>query len=310
MTEPQHHDTPAAPAAPAPAAPVPAPAAPAASVPAPAPAAPAASVPAAVAATGTGTGSGAPAPVEPPRRSRRKALTLVAAGVAAAVLAGGGIWAAAAMEDADRTAPTAYWVPVGERVKTPDDPAEVPANALTGRLLPLPGGYVYGPDLGADGNNFHLSGEKAVEGFKEARNGLSRSERKKRDDMLAELKLKGLAGRSYAQVSGEMIAEVRVMQADPQALGSFSEVSKKLLGLTGDGRDAPKVDGFPDAKCSLLAVGEEKKEKIDSVYCVAVEGDVMVNFRAYGPKPGFAPADAVAFFKNQLSHLKSPGESV
>ncbi|MFD7094031.1 hypothetical protein [Streptomyces xanthophaeus] len=271
MTEPQHHDAPAT-----------------EDHPAPAP---------------------APAPVEPPRRSRRKVLALVAAGVAVAVLAGGGIWAATAVADADRTAPTAYWVPVGDSVKTPDEAPEVPANALTGKLLPLPGGYAYGPDLGRDGNNFFVSGEKAVEGFKEARKGLSTSERKKRDDMLADLKLKGVAGRSYAMESGQMTAEVRIMQADPQALGVFSEVSKKLFEITGDGRDAPKVNGFPNAKCSLLAVGEEKKEKIDSLYCVAVEGDVMVNFRAYGPKPDFATSAAVAFFENQLNHLKSPGES-
>ncbi|MGT2529603.1 hypothetical protein ACU4GG_22800 [Streptomyces nojiriensis] len=127
--------------------------------------------------------------------------------------------------------------------------------------------------------------------------------------MLADLKLKGLAGRSYVKGDGEMIAEVRIMQADPKALGPFSEVSKKLVDLIGGDRDAPKVDGFPDAKCSVLSVGEKKEEKIDSLYCVAVEGDVMVNFRAYGPKQGFSTTDATSFLKNQLSHLKSPGES-
>lgn len=185
-----------------------------------------------------------------------------------------------------------------------------PRERPHGQTAPLPHGYAPGPDLAADGNDFFVSGQKAVEDFKEARKGLSTSERKKRDDMLADLKLKGLAGRSYADVRGGMAVELRIMQADPQALGTFTEVSKKLLDLIGDDRDAPKVDGFPNAKCSLLAVGDEKEEKIDSLYCVAVEGDVMVNFRAYGPKDGFSKSDAAGFLKNQLTHLKSPGESV
>ncbi|MFD7261863.1 hypothetical protein [Streptomyces sp. NPDC059874] len=254
-------------------------------------------------------GPEAAAPVKSARGVNRKKAALIAAGVAVVVLAGAGVWGATAIADADRTAPTAYWNPHGVTSQEKEEPGPVPANALSGKLLPLPSGFSLGPDLGGDGNNFFVSGEKAVEGFKEARKGLSSSERKKRDDMLADLKLKGLAGRSYTKGNGDMVTEVRIMQADPQALGTFSEVSKKLIDLMAGDRDAPKVDGFPDAKCSLLPVGEEKEEKIDSLYCVSVEGDVMVNFRAYGPKPAFKASDATAFLKNQLSHLKSPGES-
>ncbi|CAM5494322.1 hypothetical protein SAVIM338S_03492 [Streptomyces avidinii] len=248
-------------------------------------------------------------PVRPARKVNRKAVALVAGAVAVAALVGGGVWASAAIADADRNAPTAYWAPVGERYEKPAEPGSVPANALSGKLLPVPIGFSLGPDLEQDGNNFFVSGDKAVEGFKEARGGLSSSDRKKRDEMLAELKLKGLAGRSYINEGFSSVVEVRLMQADPSAVGKFSEISKKFLELGGDAREAPKVDGFPDAKCSLLAIGEEKKEKIDSIDCVAVEGDVMVTFRAYGSKP-FKDADAVGFFKNQLNHLKSPGESV
>lgn len=248
-------------------------------------------------------------PVKPQRKVNRRVVALVAGGVAVAVLVGGGLFASSAIADADRDAPTAYWVPIGDRMDEPEEPGPVPANALSGKLLPVPTGFRPGPDLGSNGNNFFVSGEEAIEGFKESRDGLSSSERKKRDETLAQLKLKGLAGRSYTKGMGDWIAEVRIMQADPKAVGNLSEVSKKLLELTGDKREAPKVDGFPDAKCSLLAMGEEKKEKIDSIDCVAVEGDVAVTFRAYGPKP-FSTSDAVAFFKNQMSHLKSPGESV
>lgn len=52
----------------------------------------------------------------------------------------------------------------------------------------------------------------------------------------------------------------------------------------------------------------EKDEKIDALDCLAVQGDVMVSFRVYG-SGDFLPNDAAALFKEQLNHLKSPGES-
>lgn len=255
-----------------------------------------------------GAGAGAPAPVAPARGGSRRTLALVAAGVAAAVLVGGGVWGAAAVADADRTAPTRYWAADDERLTKPEEPAAVPPNELSGKLMPVPSNFFPGPDLADDGNNFFVSGENAVQGFKDSGKGLSSTERKKRDEALAELKLKGLAGRSYTEKGGALVLEVRIMQADPQAVEKFAEVSKKLIDLMGDGRDAPRVNDFPDAKCSLLAIGEEKKEKIDSLECVTVQGDVLVNFRAYGPKP-FRTVKAVEYFKNQLNHMKSPGES-
>jgi hypothetical protein len=248
------------------------------------------------------------APAARPGRGRRTA-AFAAAGVVAALLVGGGVWGSAALADADRTAPTRYWTEQGVPAAQPEKPAPVPRGELAAKLLPVPTNFGPGPDLEENGNDFALSGEHAIEALKLAQKGLSSTERKKRDDALADLKLKGLAGRSYTRGGGQMVLEVRLMQADPQHLGTFSEITKKLFDITGDDRDAPKIDGFPDAKCALLAIGEEKKEKVDSLDCVAVQGDVLVSFRAYGPKP-FSSADAASFFKNQLSHLKSPGESV
>ncbi|MFE2327844.1 hypothetical protein ACFXD5_28705 [Streptomyces sp. NPDC059385] len=250
------------------------------------------------------------AQAEPARRQvDRKRVTLAAAGLGVILLVGAGAWGAFAVADADRTSPTRYWTAEGVSPGKGETPPAVPSNELTGKLLPVPSGFRLGPDLAGDGNNFFVSGEAAVESLKEARNGLSSTDRKKRDEAFAKLKLKGVAGRSYTKDGGGMGLEVSLMQADPAALGQFSEMSKKLFDLLGDGRDAPKVDGYPDAKCSLLAIGEEKKEKIDSIDCVAVQGDVLARFHAYGPKP-FSASEAAEFFKNQLNHLKTPGESV
>lgn len=250
-----------------------------------------------------------------PRRHRRT-LAWVAGGLGLVVLAGGGFWASGRIDQADRTSPTRYWVPEGPRPVASETPVlTVPANGLTGKLLPLPPGFELGPDLDDEGNDFYVSGERAIQAVKDSRTGLSSSERAERDKALADMKIKGVAGRSYAK-HGEPITEIEIVQADPQALGSFSEVSKKLfdiLAALGDEkREAPKVEGFPQAKCVLTDVVEErpngvKPEKLDSLECVAVEGDVLVSFRTYGAK--VSANDAVDRFKQQLNHLKSPGES-
>ncbi|MCX5198770.1 hypothetical protein OOK31_33630 [Streptomyces sp. NBC_00249] len=250
-----------------------------------------------------------------PARRRGKPLALAAAAVAVVLLSGGAVAAYAALDGADRSAPTAYWAPAGQQAPDPDEPANVPLNNLSGKLLPRPApGFGPGPDMDANGNDFFISGEQAVEGFKRAREGLSSSERKKRDDMLADLKLKGLAGRTWQRADRDhdpLVLEIQVMQADPRAVQTFSDVTKKLMAALGDARDAPKVNGFPDARCALIPVGEPQRDgEIDSLSCVSVEGDVMVSFRAYGPKKHFPKSEAAGFFKDQLTRLKSPGESV
>ncbi|MFB7172788.1 hypothetical protein ACFCYM_18455 [Streptomyces sp. NPDC056254] len=250
----------------------------------------------------------------PARRASRRTLALVSAAVGVVVLAGGGVAAAAALADADRTAPTRYWVAEDHTTGgTPAPVPSVPPNELTGKLMPLPADYWPGPDLDTEGNHWFLAGDKALEGFKGARTGLSSSERAERDKALANLKLKGMAGRSYARGEGRgaAVAEVRLTQADPQQLATFAEFTKKFIEFTAGGGEAPQVEGYPQAKCGLddsLKGGKDGKEKIVAFDCVAVEGDVLVTFRMYGSK-GFAAKDAASLFKQQLDHLKSPGES-
>ncbi|MFJ3911215.1 hypothetical protein [Streptomyces vinaceus] len=256
---------------------------------------------------------GTPAPVAPQRAAKRRTVALAAGAAALTVLAAGALWAYAALADADRSAPTRYWLAAGPTPSASPEPVPaVPPNALTGKLMPLPVNYSLGPDMGADGNDFYVSGERAVEALKDARPGLSGAQREQRDKALADLKLKGTAGRSYGKDHLGLVAEVRLTQADPSALATFSDVTKKILDLVGDDRQAPKADGFPDAKCALQKVGDpdgKEKEEVDTMYCVAVQGDVLVDFRAYGIPP-FSATEVVELFKRQMNHLKSPGESV
>ncbi|MEU6312419.1 hypothetical protein [Streptomyces sp. NPDC047014] len=260
----------------------------------------------------------APAPAVAPeaesvRPKKRGKLALVAAAVAVVVLAGGGVAGAVVLAGADRSAPTRYWMAEDHTTGgTPSPVPSVPPNELTGKLLPLPADYWPGPDIDAEGHDFFIPGEKALQTFKEGRTGLSSSQRAERDKMFADLKVKGVAGRSYArgEGTGAAVAEVTLLQADPQQLARFGEIAKKFMEFTTNGRQAPAVEGHPQAKCGAdpLSGGKDGKEKIEAVDCVAVAGDVLVNFRMYGSK-GFTAKDAASFFKQQLDHLKSPGES-
>ncbi|MFB6483137.1 hypothetical protein ACFCXF_24360 [Streptomyces virginiae] len=252
----------------------------------------------------------------PRRKMSRKVVTLVAAGVGVVVLVGGGLGAAAALAGADRTSPTRYWLAEDHTTSGTQAPVpSVPPNALTGKLLPMPKDYWAGPDIDKEGNFYFISGDRALETFKDTRKGLSSSRRGERDKVLADLKLKGLAGRSYSRkdgVGGGVVAEIQLVQADPQQLTKFGEFAGKLIELSGSDGEAPKVDGHPQAKCSVNSVVVEedknKKEKLQSLDCLAVEGDLMVSFRMYGSE-GFVVKDAASLFKQQLDHIKSPGES-
>ncbi|MEU3775849.1 hypothetical protein AB0F11_22055 [Streptomyces sp. NPDC032472] len=245
----------------------------------------------------------------------RKPVVLASAVALLAVLAGGAWWASAWLGHADRTAETQYWARTGAVPGGSPKPAPEAASAdgLMGRLLPLPERYRPGPDLGPEGNDFVVFGERATQTFKDGRMGLSAAERDERDKALAGVKFKGVAGRSYALAAGPgfggVAAEIHLAQADPQASAPFTAFSRRLLELTGDDPQGPKIDGFPQAKCRLHAEGEAGRDKINSVDCVAVEGDVLVHFRMYGSKD-FSASQAASLFKQQLNHLKSSGESV
>ncbi|WP_051807473.1 hypothetical protein [Streptomyces sp. NRRL F-2664] len=254
-----------------------------------------------------------PPPVQeaaPARKASRRTTRLVVAALGAAVLAGGGLGAAAALGDADRTSPTRYWLAADAPVADPGEVPAVPGSELQGKLLPLPKDYWLGPDIDEEGNNYFIPGERALQIVKEDRTGLSGEERAERDKALAGLKLKGVAGRSYARRhgAGASVVEIQLMQADPQQLAQFGEFAAKIVSLVDRDGKAPKVDGFPDAKCMLSPLVRQKDEKIDALDCLAVQGDVLVSFRVYG-SGDFLPNDAAGLFKEQLDRLKSPGEA-
>ncbi|MET9699820.1 hypothetical protein ABZY31_23245 [Streptomyces sp. NPDC006529] len=267
-------------------------------------------------ATGPDAPSELLATARPPRAVNRKAAAAVGAALALAAVAGFGVWANGWIADADRTAPTVYWQTKdpAPAAASPTPPA-VSLGELGDRLIPVPEHYRPGPDQGEHGNYFTVPGAKAAGQMKENNRSLPADRRAESDRMVDQLKLKGLAGRTFRDDSGDEIVEIAITQADPQAVKTFGEFTKKLMEIIGDGRQAPKVDGYPEAKCALRSVGEggtdedgEKKEPLESVLCAASQGDFLITFHAYGTKPFDIDAQ-VKLFRTQLDRVKSPGES-
>ncbi|QES52431.1 hypothetical protein DEJ50_15160 [Streptomyces venezuelae] len=249
---------------------------------------------------------------EQSRPNRRRQGAMLVGGLAALGVLGACVVSAQKFTEAELASPTRYWTPAdasaADLSATAEEPPSAPLHPLAAKLLPMPDGHRPGPDFGVEGNDYFVPGAKAVERLKEQRTGLSGAERKERDKALAQLKLKGVAARSYRDGNG-MVSEISLMQADPKALGEFAALTGKLLGVVADkGSKPPTVDGFPQAKCWLLSIGPEDKDRVESLECVAVEGDHLVAYRAYEGKP-LAVSRAVNIFRNQLTHLKSPGES-
>ncbi|MDJ0384084.1 hypothetical protein [Streptomyces sp. G-G2] len=257
------------------------------------------------------------ATAKPPRAVNRKAAAAIGAVLALAVVGSFGVWAKGWIADADRTTPTVYWQAVEPAPATasPTRPV-VSLGALGDRMLPVPEGYLPGPDLDGHSDFFTVPGAKAAQLMKENNRNLPASRRAESDKLVDQLKLKGQAGRSLRSGNGDRVVEIQITQADPQAVEQLGDFTKKLVEFLGDDRKAPKVEGYPEAKCALRAVGEEekndkgdKRNPLESVVCVASQGDFLISFHAYGVPP-FNADEEVKLFRKQLDRVKSPGESV
>ncbi|MFJ5549952.1 hypothetical protein [Streptomyces sp. NPDC093225] len=244
----------------------------------------------------------------------KRAITLTAATLGLAAVVGGGVWGVGRIAEADRTAPTRYWSAPDAAPAVKEAPT-VPPTALAGLLLPMPVGYVPGPDLREEGNDFTVPGPVAIARMKEDADGLSASERKDLDRTLDTLRLTGMAGRSYRSTSGGVLVEIRVTRAAGDGLKPFASYIKEVLALVGEtGAKSPKVPGYPEARCAQAGRNRRDgtrvgKDGIETLTCSASLPGTLVTFRASGPKP-FDTKDAVGLLVKQLDHVKSPGERV
>ncbi|MFJ9641223.1 hypothetical protein [Streptomyces sp. NPDC101178] len=255
----------------------------------------------------------APAAPEPSAPKRRRAVAIVLPlGLVLAAVGGAAAYTAQAVNGADRTVETAVW----------DDSAPGPgpdpaAKADRGRadtelsrlLLPVPEGYRLGPDLAGLSNDGEAAGEAAVAALKEeGGRGLSAKQYRQLDALIGKLKVRGVAHRSYAADSGDLVLSVRVTQAEnARTVRTLHERKTALVEAFGVLDEGPKIDGHKNATCYRLP--DDRENQVDSIACYAYEGGTSVTFQADGPGP-LRAATVADLVKQQLDHITSPGMSV
>ncbi|WP_324783553.1 hypothetical protein [Streptomyces sp. H51] len=278
--------------------------------------------------TGPASAPAEPAPAEPAPaegavlsgplagKARRRGRIAVVAGavlLAAAVVAGVG-YTVVTVENADRDAGAAVW----KFPKTkPADTETADAEGLAGMLVPYGAdGWSRGPDIGEFGSETQLGGARATALRKEWLSGLPRSQRRELERRIDKQRIQGMAMRSYVSTDESSsvytnrasTVSIQLVRMDNRAaLRDVAEFQNGLLDALGVFRDGPHVEGHKNARCFLPPAA--KDEKLDTMYCSAYQGDVLVTLSADGARP--LQARGVArLLKEQLDRIAEPGKAV
>jgi hypothetical protein len=256
-------------------------------------------------------------PVASVRRPARRGR--VAAVIGSVVLAGAVVAGVACtvvtVEGADVDAGAPVW-------KFPEERAgkekAAPAKGLSAMLVPYGAdGWSRGPDIGEYGADAKLSGAQATALRKESLSGLPRSRRKALEKQIDKQRLTGVAMRSY--VSTDELSSVytdrastvtiSLVQLDNKAaVRSITRFQNGFYDALGDFlREGPRIEGHKDARCFLAP--EDKDEKLDSMYCSARQGNVLVSLTADSAKP-MQQHGVAMLLREQLDRIAEPGESV
>ncbi|MGW9303558.1 hypothetical protein ACWHA3_22420 [Streptomyces cyaneofuscatus] len=271
--------------------------------------------------------SGPSAASEPPAvsetaagKGRRAVLTALPIVLVLAAVGGAAAYTVRAVDGADRTVTTVVWD--GRGAKPGADPAAAADRGRTDTelsrlLMPVPEGYRLGPDIGDLGNDSETSGEKATVVLKDTGRGLAGKERRELDALIDKLRFEGIAHRSYTRgVSvpytrggfDDLVLTVRVAKmGDERMVRTVHERRKAMLDSFGVLRKGPKIDGHQNVTCYRMP--QDAEDPLDSIACYAYKGGISVTFDAEGPKP-FSASTVAGLVKDQLDHIKSPGESI
>ncbi|MFJ4711632.1 hypothetical protein [Streptomyces sp. NPDC088785] len=242
---------------------------------------------------------------EQPQPRRRSALAVTVAAVVVLAVAGGAGFTVLKVNDADRTVRAQVW---GEPEQGKQRAGASSGADLMTRLLPVPEGYTPGPDIDEFGNEKVITGREATARFKKSADNLPSSQREAQHRAIDKLKVKGLAVRSYAADSGDLVVETQLAEIQNRQAGrgikEFRSGFLRALGVFGKG---PKIKGHRNADC--FRAPRDKKTGLDLLTCSAYQDDLLVAFTAYGPAAidGKAVAELLA---QQLDHIASRGELI
>ncbi|MFD5501984.1 hypothetical protein ACFWJS_20050 [Streptomyces sp. NPDC127061] len=247
-----------------------------------------------------------------PRRAVLMALPVV---LVVAAVAGAAVYTKNSVDGADRSVRTRLVAePEHEPGKDPaGDVARGRAStALSKLLLPVPAGYRLGPDNGELGNDGEQSGKKATAAMKQNARGLAGRERRAYEKRIDKLRIEGIAARSYTVDANNLTISTEIMRMkDKRAVRNLYTFRTGLFESIGIFRTEPKIKGHTrNARCYVLRKdGKDSKDAIESMNCLAYDGELSIGLSASGTRP-FDRKAVAELLKEQLNHIASPGEYV
>ncbi|MGC5394869.1 hypothetical protein ACPXCP_03855 [Streptomyces sp. DT20] len=258
----------------------------------------------------------APASGPAPVRKRGKRRAILATGLAVLVLgavSGAAVYTKTTVDDADRTVTTELWAGSSHGTSGKDPAGDVSrgraSTELSKLLMPVPDGYRLGPDDGVHGNDSEVSGPEAAAEMKAANRGLAGKQRRELEKRIDKLHVQGVAVRTYTSDGNDLVLRTELVRMkDKKAVRDLYDFQTGLFDAIGVFRDGPSVNGHKkNAKCFLQP--KDSEHKIESMYCMAYDGEMVLSFSASGPRP-VRKSFVAGLVRDQLDHIKSPGEYV
>lgn len=239
-----------------------------------------------------------------PRRRLPRGVVVGVTAVLALAVVGGGIWA---VGEADRTAPpTRAWAEVTPKRQADEEP--LPLGGVGAKLLPVPNGYLPGPDIASLGNDNVLDADRTAEHAGDAARGLDDFERDDVAAALDELTFTGGAQRSYYRADDRLAVELHLAQVEKAGADSaLSQFREDVDFALGGFRKGPPVKANADADCYLMP--DIEGPELDAMLCTAYTHDVVVTAYAYGSEK-LDTKEIARMVAAQLHQVVSPGESV
>ncbi|MDH6518141.1 hypothetical protein M2163_004876 [Streptomyces sp. SAI-135] len=258
-----------------------------------------------------------PVPAGRGRRGGRIAAIAVSVVAAGAVVAGVG-FTVVTVNGANRDAGAPVWTfPKGSKA---GETKAAPGKGLGAMLVPYGAdGWSRGPDMAQFGSDAQLSGARATALAKESLSGLPRSQRKALEKRIDKQRISGIAMRSY--VSTEELSSVYTDQASvvtvqlaqmasTTAVRGLARSQQGFLDALGIFDEGPRIEGHKDAACYLPPSDKKDgKNGLQSMYCVAAQGNVLVTLNATSAKP-LQKTGIAMFLREQLDRIEEPGEAV
>jgi hypothetical protein len=179
-------------------------------------------------------------------------------------------------------------------------------GSLRDLLIPVPAGFVLGPDYDNYGNDAELTAEQLTAEIDEGLKDLPADKRAKMREFWNGLHVKGTGVRTFKTSASDLVVSIKLRQFNQDEVQKENEYTALFGDDTGIFRGGPEIPGHPEAHCYLMPVAPGAP--IDYLECSAAEGDLLVIMDVEGV--ALLPKDKiVSLFTAQLDRLARPGAS-